>query len=252
MSSDRLARPVRPEDLADWIPTLAARMRRVAHHPWNWMVPPRNIYGWTETQVNVDSEPDPQSPSGTVEVRRRCDGWVPDDIVQRDHRTAPAMQSRIPTYEPDAMWCAVDDLQPYLLHRYKLVDTQTRVILTYTVDNGPPEAPARHLSIQITVPGRLSQRAVDEYKDTLLSMQEGIVRAFFPAAAVGVGVRAGMRVGTPWEFRDPVLKDAVGIKALSWKTPVVMDFVMDHDLAEPTPTGPRRKVQLYGPDGTPL
>lgn len=247
MAEDRPARPVNPEDLAQQLPGLAARMRRIAHHPWNAMRHPRNIYGWKERQVNVDLEPDPQSPAGSVEVHRQCDGWVPMDLINARDRSPDGVVC--PEYEPGIAWYPVVDLEPYLLFRYKLVTNDTRVIITYTLDAGPPlDAPQRHLSVQMTVLGKISQGSADHYKDMLLNMQQGLVMTFFPAAALGTGVRAGLRVGTPWEFRDPRL--GTGIKAVAWKTPIVLDFVMDHDLAEPE--APKRKVTLYGPNGSPV
>lgn len=247
MAGDRGAKSVRAEDLAEDLPTIAARMRRIAHLDWNWMAPPRNIYGWDVATHTVGSlDPD----AGTFGIaergmeRRLCDGWIPADLMP-----GAAGPTGAPVEREGDRWVHVADLQPYLVSRYLLVESQTRLIITYTVDVPPNQRPWRHLSLQVTVPGQVLQGELLAIQDELLRAQEPIVLAFFPAAALGTSVRAGIRAGDAWQVIDPT--KPVDIRAATWKTPILFDFVMDHGLDQ-QPTEPAKRVRLYGPNGQPL
>jgi hypothetical protein len=219
-------------DLGEDLARIADTMRIVAHHPPNWVTPPRNIYGWEE------AVPDPDDPDAPTTRRRTFDGWVP---VDSEHDGTVRL-------EDDQRWTFVPDLKLWLVRNYLLVEHQTRIVFTYTVDAPAGMRPMRHLSVQLVVPGRLGQGDLERVKVPLLQQQEPIVLTFFPAAALGVGVRAGMRAGDPWEVVDASMPR--NIRAKHWKTPVVFDFGMDHDLG--ASAQPRPRVRLYGPGGEPV
>lgn len=246
---ERKAKPIRPKDLAESVPAIAEAARRVAHFAWNFIRPPRDIYGWEENVRAPDFGGDgvtdlPVEPR-YERVRKACDGWVPRDMLQ-----AGADASRVHT-EDGVEWVHVEDLQPYLVSRFLLTDSHTRVVFTYTVDVPHADGKAyRHLSVQIPVPGKVLQGELVAVQGTLLEQCEPICAAFLPAAALGVPVRAGMRAGEPWQVIDP--DKPLNVRAAVWKTPVLFDFIMDHDLGSPVDDAPKRRVTLYGPDGSPV
>lgn len=236
-------------DLGEQLPAIAQRMRTIAQDRRNWMVPPRSISGWDETVCtgytgSNDPHDEPVEGPNYSRVHRTCDGWVPSSLLLEGDG-AGAVDPSGADADP---WVLVPDLSRYLVARYLLVEHQTRMTITFTVDV-PETRPLRHLSLQVTVPGQLTQGLVTGHEAELASMHEGIVLLFFPAAALGSGIGVGVRVGDAWQVIDP--NKPKELRAQTWKTPVVFDYVLDHEL-EAIPIGPKRKVQLYGPDGRPL
>jgi hypothetical protein len=247
-------KPISAADLGQQLPDIAARARLIAHNEWNWMLPPRDIFGWEETTTTyppsriglTDDELvrlDPSEDRATYSrIRRACDGWVPVPLLLEG-----AERSKVTQVDGEP-WCWVEDLEPYLVTRYLLVEHQSRAVFTYTVDVPPNAHPQRHLSIQIPVPGQLSQGELVRYQAALTQLYEPIVLEYFPAARLGVPVRTALRAGDAWPVVDPSLPRE--LRAQTWKTPVVFDFVQDHDPANAT--APRRRATILGPDGNPL
>lgn len=236
MSTDR-ATHVHALDLAEQIPDIARRMREIAHDSRNWIRAPRSIYGWS-------GPADPEQPELTAGRHYDCDGWVPVTLYQ-----GGLVEGEEQVDAQGIRWIQVPDLSVYLVARYLLVEHQTRTTITYTVDV-PQGRPLRHLSLQVTVPGQLTQGQITDHESELAGMHEGLVLQFMPAAALGMGIRVSVRVGDPWPVVDP--EKPLAIRVQTWKTPVCFDYVLDHELVEAPGPGPKRRVQLFGPDGRPL
>lgn len=67
-----------------------------------------------------------------------------------------------------------------LVYRMKLPAWETILVYTYSVDVLADGAHHRHLSIQFSVPGEVTQGEVNAYKRKLLELVSPMVRLFFP------------------------------------------------------------------------
>lgn len=248
------------QDVAQQLPDVAARMHAIAHLEDNWIqVEQGDDLAGRRLPFEED---DPKHPGQKIVVKRLVSrpGMVPFRhllLIDRGSALERAAAAGAPIHpdDPDDQddLCLVPNLAAYLSYKYKLVSNDTRAAIVYTVDVVPPgmsvSGTQRHLSIQITVPGQVTQGELANVQDQLLAGLDGIVGVFLPAARLGVEVVAGARAGEPWEVVDP--SKPIEIRAKTWKTPVVFDFMMSHELLV-NREKPKKKVQLYGPNGQPV
>lgn len=235
-----------PRDVAEQLPGIAARMHRIAHLPENHILVRKgdNLSG-VDIPEEVDDEENPGQKK-TVTRHYPRPGIVPCGDALEPHRRPRPDPVTGETRGPAPLWVDVPDLTEYLVHRYKLVENDTRVTLIYTVDE-VDERVVRHFTIQLTVLGKIAQGELLAAQGGLLEALAPLVGVFLPAARLGVGVGTSARAGAPWPVVDGAMP--VQLRAQGWKTPVVFDFVMDHDLKEPD-AAPKTKARLYGPDGS--
>lgn len=243
----RAAVEVTERELAESLPAIAARMREIALLPRNHLRITEGDSLLGRVVVTTDEE------GHKTRTRIRRSGLVPVKHLTEDD------QAKIDTasFRDESTLVEVPDLRRYLTYRYRLVEHRSVMSIIFAVEKGAgltdltPDGRSeavRHLSLQFTVPGRIGRGEIVRHQEALAEANEWLVVEFLPAAKLGVPIAMKLASGEPWEVVDPDAPRAQ--RVLHYKTPVVMDFVMDHDLADRRK--PQRKVQLFGPNGRPV
>lgn len=125
----------------------------------------------------------------------------------------------------------------------------TSLVFTYCVEVNHPGWPSghrlRHLSIQLSIRGEVTQGQLQAAREELLAGYLPMVRCFFPLAdALGVELFADAPV--------PVVDPREGKEGnVHMRTPVVAHFIQDMDADAPT-AGARHDGVLLDPEGRPL
>ena len=107
-----------------------------------------------------------------------------------------------------------------LVYRQKQEGWETRIRYTYSVDVLANGRAVRHLCVQISVPGQITQGEINLVKDHLAAQMDGIAKTFFPLDTdVGFVARALAPI--------PVV-DNTGERNVHFRTPVGFHFTADH------------------------
>jgi len=131
----------------------------------------------------------------------------------------------------------------HLVTRLKLPNWETQVKFCYSVDVRDGRG-VRHLSVQVSVPGYLTQGEVTGAAPQLLQLLDDPVRMFFPLAE---GIRYQITALAPIPVVDA--RQDPRNRNVHHRTPVVFHFLVDHgvvdeDAARALPTAKRRAVRL--------
>lgn len=114
----------------------------------------------------------------------------------------------------------------HLVLRMKLPSWETSVKFVYSVDVRDGRG-TRHLSVQISVPGHLSQGEVTMAAPTLLEIFDRPVRCFFPLTE---GIRYQIIASAPIPVVDP--RSPPSERNVHYRTVVTFHFVVDHGIVD--------------------